>query len=373
MLLKFQRRICIRLIKGYRTISRESAILLANKIPLDVHLKERYDYFFIKSTGTSVVGDVSLSFETQDSVKSLPHPAYNHEHAIVKYDELRVLKLFTDGSRSARGVGAAFAFLSGDQVIHKSNYKLHSDCSIVQAETLAVRNSLNYIIENEIKDVLLCTDSKTVLTFLTKPKISTKLILETYKLFQKCVISFNTQACWIKSHGDCPGNDLADALATSAYLNDDIAYSTLPLSFARALLRGRSMRIWETRWQSDDKGAITHKFFPTVEDRQKIKYNEHDSITTTLLSQHGKLNYYLHRFKIIENPNCNCGLPVPDTIEHILYDCSLFDRQRMRIIAFLRERLVAWPVPCNKLTSDEEMFNLVKDCFGQCAGLYGPN
>ncbi|XP_067118930.1 uncharacterized protein [Centruroides vittatus] len=373
MLLKFQRRICIKLIKGYRTISRESALVIANKTPLDLVLRERFDYYRIKISGTSPPGEEPLLFATQAPAERLPHPAYSHDNAIVAYDASRDLRIYTDGSKSPRGCGAAFAFLSGKNVVYQRKYKLNSDCNIVQAEVLAIRNALEYIISNKLNNVLLCSDSKAAIAFLAKPKISTVLNFEIYELFKTCVASYGTSACWLKAHNSCPGNDLADSLATSAFLNDSIDYDILPLAHAKALLRQRSNRLWEIRWNSDNKGDVTHRFFPTIKHRKNIKIEKHDQIITTFLSEHGKLNYYLHRFKIINSRNCNCGLSVPDTISHIIFDCGLFDRWRRKLISFLHSRAMAWPVPLSTLTVDNEIFELTKICFEQCAALYGPD
>src|SRR5437762_465599 len=46
-----------------------------------------------------------------------------------------------------------------------------------------------------------------------------------------------------------------------------------------------------------------------------------------LRTGHCHLNQYLHRFNIIETPECECGTE-KETIEHYLLNCELNDEER---------------------------------------------
>jgi hypothetical protein len=47
----------------------------------------------------------------------------------------------------------------------------------------------------------------------------------------------------------------------------------------------------------------------------------------TVVTGHGKINSYLHKFKIIENPVCLCNKG-DQTVDHIIYSCGLHEQER---------------------------------------------
>ena len=68
------------------------------------------------------------------------------------------------------------------------------------------------------------------------------------------------------------------------------------------------------------KGEITHT---------KINLTQN---FTTIVKGHGNIKSYLHRFKIIDTPNCPCGNG-NQTTEHILFECAILQEDRERLIA----------------------------------------
>jgi hypothetical protein len=62
---------------------------------------------------------------------------------------------------------------------------------------------------------------------------------------------------------------------------------------------------------------------------------------------HGNLKSYLHRFKIIEAPNCPCGNG-NQTTEHVLFDCGILQEDRERLIAAVA-KTDNWPINKDKL------------------------
>jgi hypothetical protein len=60
-----------------------------------------------------------------------------------------------------------------------------------------------------------------------------------------------------------------------------------------------------------------------------------------MLTGHGNVNAYLHRFKISNSPTSPCG-ETDQTIDHLLYECGLLKTKRDR----LRSRISkseSWP------------------------------
>ena len=49
-----------------------------------------------------------------------------------------------------------------------------------------------------------------------------------------------------------------------------------------------------------------------------------------LRTEHCRLNQYLHRFKIVDNPNCECGHGI-ETVEHFLLHCRTHEKERKEL------------------------------------------
>ena len=55
----------------------------------------------------------------------------------------------------------------------------------------------------------------------------------------------------------------------------------------------------------------------------------------------------MHRFKIIETPTCPCGTK-DQTIDHLLFDCELLNKERDSLISTVLKTAV-WPISKNNL------------------------
>ena len=66
-----------------------------------------------------------------------------------------------------------------------------------------------------------------------------------------------------------------------------------------------------------------------------------------MVTGHGNIKSYLHRFKIIESPICPCGTK-DQTIDHLLYECELLKNERHSLILTISKTHV-WPINKDKL------------------------
>ena len=82
-----------------------------------------------------------------------------------------------------------------------------------------------------------------------------------------------------------------------------------------------SKETWQREWETTDKGRTTKEYFPNVAERLQEKINLTQNFTI-LVTDHGNLKSYLHRFKIIEAPDSPCGNGNQKT-EHVLFDCRI--------------------------------------------------
>ena len=100
------------------------------------------------------------------------------------------------------------------------------------------------------------------------------------------------------------------------------------------------MENWQREWETTNKGGITKEYFPKVVERLHTKINLTQNFTT-IITGHGNIKSYVHRFKIIDTPNCPCGNGNQAT-EHILLECAILQEDRERLIAEVAKR-DDWP------------------------------
>jgi hypothetical protein len=66
-----------------------------------------------------------------------------------------------------------------------------------------------------------------------------------------------------------------------------------------------------------------------------------------MVTGHGNIKSYLHKYKIIDSPVCSCKSG-EQTVDHILFDCKLLERERDSLKAAVM-RSENWPVDKSKL------------------------
>jgi len=116
---------------------------------------------------------------------------------------------------------------------------------------------------------------------------------------------------------------------------------------------------WETEWKTGKENAKRLRAmsqYPGTTTGPKL-YGElqrkHVVWIARLRTGHCHLNEYLHRFNIIETPECECGAE-KETVEHVLLNCELYDEER----DLLRRRVGVQGMRCSTLLGDK---NIIKD------------
>ena len=86
-------------------------------------------------------------------------------------------------------------------------------------------------------------------------------------------------------------------------------------------LKEEGEREWQSEWDTSTKGEITKSFFPIIRDRlsKRLQMGINQS---TIVTGHGTLRSYYHRFKIIGDPKCVCKMG-PQISNHLLWECEL--------------------------------------------------
>jgi hypothetical protein len=118
-------------------------------------------------------------------------------------------------------------------------------------------------------------------------------------------------------------------------------YKEVPKRVVRSELGEKSVEKWQRDWDQTTKGQITKEYFPVVADRLNMKINVTHSFTT-MVTGHGNIRSYLHRFKILDTPTCPCGTK-DLTVDHLLYECELPNKEGDGLISTVLQTDV-WPI-----------------------------
>jgi hypothetical protein len=98
---------------------------------------------------------------------------------------------------------------------------------------------------------------------------------------------------------------------------------------------------------------------PNIDYRLEIKKHfETDFYLTQMITNHGRFNDYLTRFKLMDNKNCGQCLEVED-YNHVIFDCIKYEEERAPLIEKVLENKNVWP--CNQsILLSKNIFNTFK-------------
>jgi len=344
-LTRIQRLMNIKIAKAYRTVSNEALCVITGLTPIHIKIQE-----------IAKIYDISKRKDEQHDGETEPHnwihPAKNIAVIEGHEDSTHHIHAYTDGSKNEEGTGAGIAVYSNRSLRTKLKYRLNEQCSNNQAEQLAILKALEYIQtlkEEKQKTALIHTDSKITLQLLLNRKRHTHLIdiIKRTVLELEC-LDWKIDFTWIKAHAGHEGNETADQLAKEAAGNKNLeeSYNKIPKSSITRVLQAKSTKQWQTEWESTIKGPTTRSFFPNIEDRLRLRITPTPNFTT-LVTGHGNLKTYLHKYKIIDDPQCNCTKG-EQTVEHIIYNCELHEQERDKLKTVVA-KTEQWPISKSKL------------------------
>jgi hypothetical protein len=100
--------------------------------------------------------------------------------------------------------------------------------------------------------------------------------------------------------------------------------------------------MWQWQWTNTGEGAVTKAFFPSVRNRLRQKIPIFPEFTT-MLTGHGKLRSYLHRFGLTDNAMCLCEAKEQIT-HHLIFQCKKLHNQRNEMIKQIKKNTGGnWP------------------------------
>ncbi len=315
----------LRITRTFKTTPTIALNTLAGIPPL--HLTLKYDglrahVFQLGRTPPNLTFLTNKQILIKTTSFHLKPSAINFPFSTAKPHSNNQYKIFTDGSKSDDGVGAAFAVFHNSSLIFQKSYKLNSESTVFQAEIQAIKEALTWLKLNSaplcIKNIQLLSDSQASLKAISKFKQQEPPLQKIQSQLLDLTKTLNLKLFWVKGHAGCSGNELADSLAKSATLklNTDIQLPLSP-SYVKNQLKALLSRDWQALWSNSDRGRTTHSLLPKVS--TAILFDSPN--INTLLTNHGPFPQYLHKFKIFQSPLCICGCE--GSSHHYIFHCPL--------------------------------------------------
>ena len=235
-------------------------------------------------------------------------------------------KIYTDGSKSSDGVGSAVVY--GEEVFCA---KLSDHASVFTAEMHAINKALSIVNSSPYSDFVIYTDSLSSVNAIKRLNSFHPLIQKAQEwLFRIATKHKTIKFCWVPSHVGISGNEKADSEARVAATLNENHINGVPHSDMKRPIRHYIQRKWQERWSALTTNRKYRKIRPSIE-HWSSSYHPNRRIERSLSRLRIGHTWLTHHY-ILEGqrpPECDqCHVPI--SVEHILVECTKFQRGRRR-------------------------------------------
>ncbi|XP_063623904.1 uncharacterized protein LOC134795903 [Cydia splendana] len=368
-----QRGVAQKICKAYRTVSLNSALILAGILPLDLRVREAALLYEAKRgeyLPDSIPDDREI--ERMAPAIEMPHPAEREELGVVRLVNLDdvnsnsefEVRIFTDGSKIGGGVGASLSIWKGETETKAHKLALSKYCTVYQAELLALCKATREANKYAEKSFGIYSDSMAALQTVQNHSCLHPLAVEARENLKAMSLQGKVVTLhWIKAHAGLEGNERADELAKGAAVGSKRKpdYDHCPVSFVKRSIRMSTLDEWNQRYKSGETASITKLFFPdAVKAYRMTKKFTPTNLKTQLMTGHGGFSEYLNRFKCKESPSCICDSNKQETVPHILFECPVFGKERFEIEQKTKFDITA--ANLQNIMNSTEMENFLEFC-----------
>jgi hypothetical protein len=109
---------------------------------------------------------------------------------------------------------------------------------------------------------------------------------------------------------------------------------------------------WNQKWKSASVGSHTRRFFPSVPKLGVLFKLKLSFYSVQVLTGHCFLNYFLAKINRSASPLCLCLSDI-ETVEHFLFNCTLFTELRVSFKYSVLSRGISWPPELSAILENE--------------------
>ncbi|KAJ4426135.1 hypothetical protein ANN_26944 [Periplaneta americana] len=334
-LTQIQRSFLMFSIKSYKTVSNVAMLAIAETMPIEQALQLNKDMKVVRrGLPTNAVLPKLKKTELPTRYGGI-HPKDN---SVTIGNSGTVLpaniQIFTDESKTEKHVGAGMVAEENSMEIYTEARRLDNECSVFQAELLGIQMAVDWI-QQQSKDKIsyaIHVDSQAALFAIANKRTTHPIAVYIRKKIITLKKSTHISLNWVRGHTGIRGNERADYLAKiAASYKSTIAYNSIPMSRAKQLLENYYINIWNATYINSEVAHHTKQFIPSIHHRLSLSLWP-NYIITQFLTNHGCFRTYLHRINKAPSPLCNCPEKSPQTARHFLTECSLYSRDRPRVL-----------------------------------------
>jgi ribonuclease HI len=246
--------------------------------------------------------------------------------------------MFTDGSRADSGTGSGIFGLRPNRSL---SFPLGKFTTVFQTEIYAILqcacDNLRRAYKN--KQILIFSDSQSVLKALSGPKVTSELVVECLNALSALAGLNEVTLVWVPGHCGILGNEEADKLArqVSAMLltGPELALG-IPKCSAREAIRTWIMIRHYCSWK-DLRGHRHGKLFIGRLCKKRavdlLKLNRHQlRMVIAILTGHAPVRTHLRTMHLIEgDPTSRFCRKEAETLRHIICCCEVLARKRFNV------------------------------------------
>ena len=246
------------------------------------------------------------------------------------------LQIFTDGAKDPKSGKAGFGYIVPSLGISECK-RLSEGVSVFTTELLAIIWALKWVEEVKPGQVVICSDSASVLMAMGEGKLGARSDL----MVELLVMLFKIEKAggdigflWVPAHVGVEGNEMADRVAKKALTREVDIDLTIGAYECRSIIKRKITSEWQEKWEREKKGR--HYF--SIQDKVKTQQfymgaDRRQTVTMTRLRL-GHCGLAWDLAKMGKHPDGLCETCQKDqTVKHVLMECRRFTEERKTLYA----------------------------------------
>ncbi|XP_067132872.1 uncharacterized protein [Centruroides vittatus] len=355
-LISSQRKVLLLITKAYRTAPTHSLQILARKPPIDLTISMNVKLHHARwgldiQTNDSCIH--SSAIERPYRYCNIPCPG-TYTKIKSSSPHLAKIELYTDGSKMNDSIGCSFVVYEDSREIHHDCFRLDRNCSVFQAELVALRTAISWSIANYANtSIHIYTDCLSACNIIGSNSLH-HLACEISDLVTNSNNHYSIS--WTRAHQGTVGNERADFLAKSATSSNSIPiiYNKISKRCLRHILWTECLQIWQNNWNQENQ-CTTYKFIPNIQQFFSLKWFTPSFPVTQLITNHGKFASYFYRFTLSDTNLCPI-CQTEDNSAHYIYDCITLEKERLDLRLLVEDSGHTWPCDRNVILSSKEIY-----------------